>query len=465
MQRFLLVVFDGLRPDMMRHDTTPNLMRFAAMGTRFARARSVFPSETRVCSSSVATGCLPRRHGLVANQFAHPLDPRRVVDAGSGAALRALQQETGAPVLEVPTLGDLLAAAGHDCAVFSSGTTGQTFVLNPRADETGQIVLSAHGAQACSTAGRAVLATLDPPPTAPVDRCVWIAEAFRARILPEPPAASILWLCEPDSTGHYGGLGSPAQLDALKRADAAFGRVLDDWQAGPHRDALQIAVASDHGHATVTGRQDVRAALPGFADCTVIAGSSGGIFVPGGDRARISSLADWLIRQDWCGPVYAADNADRPEGVLPRSALLADHHRAAHVLYMLRGGAGQSGAGLPGVTLYDGGLELGSGTHGGLLAAELHIVLMLAGSMVRRGETSDWPAGLPDIAPTALALLGLPGAAAMDGRVLGEALLEHPARTDAPAGESWQAAAPGYTQTLARTRLGRHVYIDHGTRG
>ena len=73
---FLLVVFDGLRPDMVRADTTPNLLRLAAMGTRFARARSVFPSETRVCSATVATGCMPRRHGLVANRLAHPLDGR-----------------------------------------------------------------------------------------------------------------------------------------------------------------------------------------------------------------------------------------------------------------------------------------------------------------------------------------------------------------------------------------------------
>ena len=69
-ERFLLVVFDGLRPDLVRPDTTPNLLRLAAMGTRFARARSVFPSETRVCSATVTTGCLPRRHGLVAKREA-----------------------------------------------------------------------------------------------------------------------------------------------------------------------------------------------------------------------------------------------------------------------------------------------------------------------------------------------------------------------------------------------------------
>eukprot|EP01035_Chromulina_nebulosa_P038288 gene38288-51712_t len=101
---FLLVVFDGLRPDLVRPETTPNLIRFAAMGTRFVRARSVFPSETRVCSASVTTGCLPRRHGLVANRIIHPADPTRSVDTGGRNRLMAMLQETGAPLLDAPGL-------------------------------------------------------------------------------------------------------------------------------------------------------------------------------------------------------------------------------------------------------------------------------------------------------------------------------------------------------------------------
>ncbi|MCW3473722.1 alkaline phosphatase family protein [Limobrevibacterium gyesilva] len=467
MTSFLLVVFDGLRPDMVRPQTTPNLLRFAALGTRFAHARSVFPSETRVCSASVATGCLPRRHGLVANRIAHPLDPTRTVDTGDMQALRALEQDTGEAVLAAPMLAELLAAGGRDCAVLSSGTTGQTFVLNPRADALGQVTLSAHGAQACSAAGRALLEGLPPPPPAPAARAAWIADAFRTRLLADPPAATILWLCEPDTTGHYGGLGSPAQLAALQTADAAFGRILDAWQAGPHRDRLHIAVASDHGHATVSGHADVGAALaglPAFADCTLLAGSSGGIFVPGGGAERNAALAEWLTRQDWCGAIYAADGAELPPGVLPRSVLLADHRRAAHVLYTLRTNAGPSAMGLPGITLFDGALAPGAGTHGGLLSAELHTVLMLAGSRIRAGAVSEWPAGLTDIAPTALALLGLGGGGAMDGRVLAEAFVDGAEPADSPAPESWEAAGPGYRQRLARTRLGPHVYLDEGQR-
>ena len=90
---------------------------------------------------------------------------------------------------------------------------------------------------------------------------MWTAELFRTRFLPNPPAATVLWLCEPDTSAHYPGLGAPAQLEALRAMDAAFGRILDDWQAGPQREHLQIMVASDHGHTTITGHADVAAAL------------------------------------------------------------------------------------------------------------------------------------------------------------------------------------------------------------
>jgi arylsulfatase A-like enzyme len=462
----LLVVFDGLRPDMVRPDTTPNICRFAAMGTAFTRARSVFPSETRVCSATVTTGCLPRRHGLVANQFAHPADHGRRIDTGQMENLLGLQQDLGEALLGMPGLGERLALAAKDFVVLSSGSTGQSFVLNPRADALGQITISGHGPAACSKAGRAVIAGMEPPPTDPVARAVWIAELFRTEFLPNPPAVSVVWLCEPDTSAHFAGLGAPAQIAALRLVDAAFGRILDAWQAGPQRDWLQIIVASDHGHATISGLHNAARAIadvPAFKGATLVPGTSGSIWVPDGNLAQVSDLAEWLMRQDWTGCVFAAEGAI-PPGALPIGALLADHRRGAPLIYTLRSDAGPAPSGLPGTTLYDGNLAIGAGTHGGLSAAELHTVLMLAGSRILPGGVSEWPAGLADIAPTILALLDIPGEAEMDGRCLSEAIIGAHGPAIAPAVESWEGAEAGYAQRLARTRLGAQVYLDVGMR-
>ncbi len=462
----VLVVFDGLRPDMIRPETTPNLVRFAAMGARMPHARSVFPSETRVCSASVSTGCYPRRHGLVANEMFHPADHQRRVSTGNGDHLRAMEQELGQAAIQMPGLSDILSAAGRDFSVFSSGSTGQTFILAPRADQHGQVVVSAHGPQSTSIAGQAVLARLTPPPQEPAARAVWIADAWRITQLPSPPAASVLWLCEPDTSAHYTGLDSDAQRAILHQVDAAFGRILDDWQAGPQRDELQIIVASDHGHITIDGRIDLRRA---FGDETLLAGcelAHRAIAVPGGDRERIVEISELLMRQDWIGHVFSADAAEMAPGALPRSAVMGDHARAGHVLFTLRNSAALGPTGLPGLTLIDDGsnLPLGGGMHGGLNAGELSTVLMLAGSGVRAGVVSDWPAGLVDIAPTILALLDVPGASAMDGRVLGETLEKFAEPTASRSPETWEASGEFYAQRVARVRVGTHVWIDHGAR-
>lgn len=464
MTSVLLVVFDGLRPDRIEPDVTPNLVRFAAVGARLPLARSVFPSETRVCTASVATGCHPRRHGVVANRMIHPTLPHRIIETGDAAQLHGFEQEGGTALIQMPGLSDLLASAGRDFAVFSSGSTGQTFILAPRAEALGQIVVSAHGAASSTTRGQAILTRLDAPPAAPAARAVWIADAWRTTMLPAPPAASVLWLCEPDTSAHYLGLNSPGQRAVLHAADAAFGRLLDDWQAGPHRDTLQIIVASDHGHITGDARFDLRGALaeqPEFAGCRITGGPSGGIGVPGAERDHIVAIAAFLMRQDWIANVFTADAVDLLPGALPLSAVMVDHRRTAHVLYTLRNASAGGGT-----SLLDsaGSLAVGAGTHGGLNPGEMATVLMLAGSAVSPGVLSDWPAGLIDIAPTILALLGVPGGISMDGRVLTETLREAGAPTESRGPETWEAAGDQYSQRVARMRVGRHVWIDQGSR-
>ena len=60
---FLIVVFDGLRPDRTTPALAPHLCRFMAEGTNFTNARDVYPSSTRPNAAALATGATPRRNG------------------------------------------------------------------------------------------------------------------------------------------------------------------------------------------------------------------------------------------------------------------------------------------------------------------------------------------------------------------------------------------------------------------
>src|SRR6516225_8179780 len=63
--RVVIVICDSLRADLITARDAPFLAEFAERSARFANHRSVFPSTTRTSAASIATGCLPARHGLL----------------------------------------------------------------------------------------------------------------------------------------------------------------------------------------------------------------------------------------------------------------------------------------------------------------------------------------------------------------------------------------------------------------
>src|SRR5215468_4445749 len=68
-ERACIMVWDGLRPDQVSADVTPNLCRLAESGVWFDRSYAVFPSVTRANSPAIATGCRPGRAGVPGNTF------------------------------------------------------------------------------------------------------------------------------------------------------------------------------------------------------------------------------------------------------------------------------------------------------------------------------------------------------------------------------------------------------------
>jgi arylsulfatase A-like enzyme len=138
----LSVAFDGLRPDQISEEDTPNLLRVAQRGVRFMDHHAVFPTETRVQVASIMTGCYTGCHGLVGNTFYLPnTEPPWEVNAGDYREIVRLNEETGGHALQVETLGEILAAEGQGMVSVGVGTSGSGMLHNHKASEVGGVIV------------------------------------------------------------------------------------------------------------------------------------------------------------------------------------------------------------------------------------------------------------------------------------------------------------------------------------
>ncbi|MEM1299338.1 MAG: alkaline phosphatase family protein [Pseudomonadota bacterium] len=469
--RVLICIFDALRPEFVTPELMPNLSAFAASGVQYTQSRAVFPTETRVNQSAVTTGCLPRKHGVVGNKMmAADLLPERMVDTGVDAAL--VEALAAGPVLQVPNMAERLHAEGKSFASLSAGTPGGGRLINHSAERIGSTRLAMNAPDQCwpqDLFDRTVrklgpLPEAKPPAPAWID---WAVDAYLEVIEPEvAPDAMLLWLCEPDETFHWHGIGGPEARGIISHVDRAFGRILARHRAAIEAGEMQIIAMSDHGQLTLTGGHldlPARLAEAGFtcsrvglgeADCALALANGGGLWVR--DPAVTVRIVEWLGTQDWCGPVFTRDGLGRS---LPYALLGLDHPRAPDIALVCKADDGLNEHGLAGLSAHDAPYPVGGGCHGGLSPWELHNVLCLGGGAFRSGQRIDAPAGNIDILPTVMRLVGLPVPDDIDGRVLYEAFAEGGGAPD------WSAFSE--TSSLAAVsgrRTAAGIYLDKAWR-
>src|SRR6266404_8215935 len=129
--RAVIVICDSLRSDLITPADTPFLAELSERAARFAAHRSVFPSTTRASAASIATGCLPARHGLLGNTMA--------LDEGEGLVCRSaghpdfrdrMRRATGR-TLHVPTLAERVSRSGETAIAISNVSPGAAYFLDP----------------------------------------------------------------------------------------------------------------------------------------------------------------------------------------------------------------------------------------------------------------------------------------------------------------------------------------------
>ncbi|MBV8169063.1 MAG: alkaline phosphatase family protein, partial [Alphaproteobacteria bacterium] len=240
-----------------------------------------------------------------------------------------------------------------------------------------------------------------------------MTERFCAEALRGASALAMMWLSEPDYTGHQAPLGSPAHRHAIRAADACVRRVAETVATlDPAGEKILLLVGSDHGMETVSRIVDVNALLiaaglkaaPGSRDVVVAPqGTSALLYFAEPDGEIVGRVARFLETQDWVGQTYvgpalagigmptggalriaisfAADDAANPHGVRGASATMRDPEEPKD--------------------------NMGFGQHGGLATHEQQPFLIATGGGFSPGRRAT-PSSLIDIAPTVLRHLGLP---------------------------------------------------------
>ena len=416
--RVVIVICDSLRADLIGPEDTPFLTELGERAARFAAHRSVFPSTTRASAASIATGCQPARHGLLGNTMA--------LDEGEGLICRSaghpdfpdrMRRATGR-TLRVPTLAERLRWHGETSISCSNVSPGAAYFQDP--DGHGYVY---HAAGSYGPGRRPI----EDPASALLkkglagDRAM--TERFCAEILEErAPSLAIMWLSEPDYTGHHSPLGSPQHRAAIAGADQCVRQVWETVRRlDPSGDDILFITGSDHGMETVAHAVDLDGLLiaaglkegSGSSDVVVAPnGTAATIYFAEPESERVNQVARFLQRENWVGDVFfgerlgvvglPSDTAMRIAVSLAADDRINDHGVAGHCPIVQDPADNES--------------KIGFGQHGGLGTNEQSPFLMIAGGGFAPAERRELTS-LIDIAPTVLRHLHMDHDD-MDGRAL-----------------------------------------------
>lgn len=453
----------------------PNLSGFCRNGAVFTKSHAVFPTLTRVNKVSLATGTVPANHGILFNTFYDSgVFPDRIVDLGDMNAVLAADTVQNR-LITAPTLGEILSRFGRKLAVVHTGKTGAPWLLNYRGAKLGHVHFSIQGPEFSWPVDLATeivdhLGAIPEQQHPNLPRIGYAVTAFLEIIYPRiEPDIAILWLNEPDHTSHDHSVGSSAIADALRGIDALFGRILTWWAARGRREGVQIITLSDHGYISGHTRLDINGLLnqagfpaskvpSGDGGILILPGSVGSIYLQESQKHLLPDIVHWMQDQEWCGHLFMDGQGweGRISGTFSHGLAGIAHRRAPDLVYTLKSRTNGDGC------FYDSGKPVSSAQHGGLGPLELRNLMAFGGEAFAGPYRSSTPAGIADVAPTILDLLGLPISPSMTGRPLREAYAARP-REEAPFRErTYETGTGSYTQRLRVYEQGPRRYIAGG---
>jgi predicted AlkP superfamily pyrophosphatase or phosphodiesterase len=199
----VIISVDGLRPDLALRGDTPNIHALFNSGSYSFWARTTAESITLPSHTSMLTGVVPVKHGILWNSDL-PL--------------------TRAIYPNFPTIFELAHQCGYTTAM-AAGKSKFVILAKPKTLNWEFI-----------------------PYTEKIED-YQVADQAVAMILLHQPDVLFVHLPGVDNAGHTFGWSSKEQMQAIAQADAAIGNVLWALDQAHLRDSTFILVTADHGGA------------------------------------------------------------------------------------------------------------------------------------------------------------------------------------------------------------------------
>ena len=206
MKHAILFLVDGMRPDALQQAHTPFMDKLIASGASTLTARTVMPSITLPCITSLFMSTPPQEHGVTSNIW----NPDNV---GTG-------------------LMDVVGRAGGKAASFYNWEQLRD-LSRPGALHTGIYLNNCHKPEGAGDAE--------------------LAQVAVETLKDKPVDFAFIYLGYTDAAGHDHGWMTDPYLQAIENADICIRKVVDSLRNGSADDWL-VAITSDHGgHETHHG--------------------------------------------------------------------------------------------------------------------------------------------------------------------------------------------------------------------
>ncbi len=418
----LVIFVDGLRPDYITAEQMPHVHQLMTAGVQSLNHHPVFPSVTRVNATSFATGSYPQRHGILGNTIYLPrVNPNQGVNTGNSRELIAADSALGGQLIQVPTIGEILSVQGLNYAVFSTGSTGSSWLLNHRVKGLGIVNPDSILPAALE---RQIIGEFGPAPEAGepnAARHKWLTDVIiRHALAPDGPDVSAVWFSDPDGTAHSHGVGIPITLEAIWKVDEQIGRIAQAVKDRGLEGKVNLMVTADHGFVTRKGSPNLTSFLveKGFeesANSGDVIQVGGAVYLSPERKNSLESIIATLQKEAWVGALFTQDGK---AGTLPYSSINWDFQvRTPDLLVDMNWSDEVNDYGYAGYS-YGGGVA----GHGTSSPFEMGIPLVAYGPSFKQGFQNKLPSGTVDLLPTILELYGVKSTEAFDGRVISEIL-------------------------------------------